>query len=159
MQEDLEKKITGLVTQQLSPSLFLLDVSVKGSGRLKISVVLDGDEGVTIDECARISRRTGALLDEMDLVNVPFQLEVASPGVDQPLQLKRQYPRNIGRRVEVTLTNGSTHTGLLQDAGQEEILLLEEIVEKVGKKKKKREEAVRFNFEEIDKTTVLVSFK
>jgi ribosome maturation factor RimP len=81
-------------------------------------------------------------------------LEVSTPGVDQPLKLKRQYHKNIGRKLKVT-TGQHILEGKLVDVGEEKIKLEQEF----GEGKKKETKSIEIPFSEIDKTFVLVSFK
>ena len=59
----------------------------------KILILVDGDEGITIDRCAEISRRTGATLEEQETMSDAYVLEVSSPGLEHPLKLMRQYKK------------------------------------------------------------------
>jgi ribosome maturation factor RimP len=88
------------------------DVVVDASARPpRLTVVADGDEGLDLDAVAELSRIASALLDEID--SPAYVLEVTSPGVDRPLTTDKHYRRAQGRRVELTLTDGSTVTGRL----------------------------------------------
>ena len=150
--------------------LYSVDIQVAGrqGGRLKVTILLDSDTGITIDECADISRRLGAQMDEMNFFSeAPFTLEVSSPGVDFPLTFPRQYVRNVGRQLTVTLLDGSTRKGRLDSVTDEHIVLDIE-PEKKSKSKKKKEadqsvEAVSgptsLPFGQIRKATVEISFK
>lgn len=84
-------------------SLFLLESSVTGTSNKHVSVLIDSEMGITIDECADIARELGELLEARDVFNTPYILEVSSPGVGYPLTTAEQFKRNIGRRVEITL--------------------------------------------------------
>jgi ribosome maturation factor RimP len=153
----LKEEITSLVTTALEGKpLFIVDVSVKGeNARPKIAVILDGDQGITIDECARISRLVGDQIEARDLVPQAYTLEVSSPGLDQPLRLPRQYNRHQGRNVKVHLRDGSLRTGKLLAAGETDITLAEEVK---GKKKGATPPEVTIPLADIEKTFVLVSF-
>src|SRR5690606_28093409 len=83
-----------------------------------------------------------------------FSLEVSSPGVDRPLQLHRQYLKNIGRNVEVLYTNGTKLEGTLKKVNEENITI--EQHEGKGKNMKTKEVTILFN--EIKHTTVLITF-
>lgn len=117
-------------------------------------VILDGDKGISIDDCAALSRELSATLDESNLIEEAFVLEVSTPGLDQPLKTKRQYVKNIGRSVKVK-TKEKTVEGKLTAVGEHEL----ELTQHIGSGKKKEENVVVIPFEEIDKTFVLVSFK
>ncbi len=82
--------------------LYVVEVCVRGhTGARTVEVFIDGDEGVTIDQCARASRELGFLLETDDVVRGRYRLNVSSPGADRPLASPRQYPKNIGRPLKV----------------------------------------------------------
>lgn len=144
---DLKNKIFELAEGKLKDSsYFIIDITVSNSVK-KVSIILDGDNGVNIDDCADLSRR---LSEDLDLImEDAYTLDVMSPGLDQPLKLKRQYKKNEGRKVKVKLKEGDVLKGLLLDTLDEGILVEDE------KKKINKE----IKFEEIDWTKVRVSFK
>jgi len=134
---------------------FVVDVivSLRNSPK-KLLVILDGDKGITINDCVEVSRNLSNALDETNLVDGAFVLEVSTPGLDQPLKTKRQYVKNIGRNVKVK-TKVNTVEGKLSNVSENTI----ELVQTIGTGKKKEEKAVEIAFEEIERTFVLVSFK
>ncbi|GAB3233639.1 ribosome maturation factor RimP [Mycolicibacterium hippocampi] len=77
----------------------------------RITVIADGDDGLDLDAVAELSRAASALLDELD--TAPYVLEVTSPGVERPLTTEKHFRRARGRKVELTLSDGSTLTGRL----------------------------------------------
>lgn len=70
---------------------------------MNLTVVIDKDGGVTIDDCERLHRAIDAPLDELDPIDVPYTLNVSSPGIDRPLKLERDYKRNLGKDICVKL--------------------------------------------------------
>lgn len=151
----LEDDIRRLTEEILTGGQFLVDVNVssrKGPG--KISVVIDGDEGVGIDDCAAVSRHLSDKLDGMDLPDARYVLEVTTPGIDQPLRMQRQYRKNIGRKVKVHLRDRIVE-GVLADADETTVTLA--VVTGKGKNKETASETVAFA--DIDKTFVMISFK
>lgn len=120
----------------------------------KLLVILDGDKGISIDDCAELSRELSSALDEGNLISDAFVLEVSTPGLDQPLKSKRQYVKNIGRKVKVKMKE-KTVEGKLAAVQESKI----EVLQQSGSGRKKEEKVVEIPFEEIDKTFVLVSFK
>lgn len=155
---DLNKYIEGLAKTYLAdkPDLFLVEVVVSGSTKKnKILVLIDGDEGVSIDECARLSRKISAELEEKDIMEGAYRLEVSSPGVEFPLKFERQYPKHIGRKVKISLNDGAEIIGKLKEVGPGFLLVDEEIKE--GKKTNWQE--VQIKLEDIKNMIVLVSFK
>lgn len=96
--------------------LELLDVQQAGRRRL-VKVVVDGDDGVGLDEVAEASRAVSAALDANEhLVNGPYTLEVTSPGVDRPLTRERHWRRARYRLVRVKLVAGGELVGRVGDA-------------------------------------------
>jgi ribosome maturation factor RimP len=77
----------------------------------RITVVADGDEPLDLDSIAELSRSASDVLDRID--TPPYVLEVTSPGVDRPLTTEKHYRRARGRKVELTLSDGSQLTGRL----------------------------------------------
>ncbi len=150
-----EEEIRRLTDGVLTDGQFLVDVVVSAKrGPRKILVVVDGDQGVGIDDCARISRELSKGLDEMKFPDDRYLLEVTTPGVDQPLKLKRQYRKHIGRRVKVTF-NSRIVEGLLTRVDEDAIVVVSERGK--GKDKETVDEAIAFA--DIEKTFVMISFK
>jgi ribosome maturation factor RimP len=138
-------------------SHFLVDIQLieKGS-KPQLKVLIDADQGVSIENCALVSRMVGEEIEAKELLPEAYILEVSSPGVDFPLDSKRQYTKNIGRNLKLTLMDGKETEGKLIEVGVSEITLLTKIKEK-GKKAQDQEFTVPF--EQIKKSIVLVSFK
>jgi ribosome maturation factor RimP len=112
--------------------LFLVDVTVNPGNR--IVVYVDSMKGVSIDECMNVGRYIGSKLDrEVE----DFELEVSSPGLDNPLKLPQQYLKNMGRVLEVLTFDGVKTTGRLVKANEESIRLEVESLTKDGKGRKK----------------------
>ena len=77
-------------------------------------MVADGDERLDLDAIAALSRSASELLDHLDTApdsGTPYVLEVTSPGVERPLTSEKHYRRARGRKVELTLSDGSVLTG------------------------------------------------
>jgi ribosome maturation factor RimP len=90
------------------------DVVIDAAARPpRITVVADGDEPLDLDSIASLSRSASELLDRVDDKAAPYVLEVTSPGVDRPLTTEQHYRRARGRKVELTLSDGSQLTGRL----------------------------------------------
>ena len=169
---DDKAKINELLRPYLNDDQFyIVDSQVAGrrGGRIKVTVLLDSDTGITIEECASISRRLGAQMDELNFFGEsPFTLEVSSPGIDFPLTFQRQYIRNIGRTVTVTLLDGHIRKGTLESVADDHIVLTIEAEKKSKSKKKKEADLVTealpvgptpIPFGQIKKANVDVSFK
>ncbi|MFY0651352.1 MAG: ribosome maturation factor RimP [Cyclobacteriaceae bacterium] len=149
--EQLKIEVNKLLEED--EKLFLVDFVHKGNDRVgKLIILLDGDEGVTIDQCASISRRLSRYIDENMELSSPLTMEVSSAGLDHPITLLRQYKKNVGKNIKVNLVAGEEIEGKLLAVDDEGIE-----VEQV-KEKKIREER-RVIFKDITKTIVLISFK
>lgn len=70
---------------------------------MNLTVVIDKDGGVTIDDCERLHRAIDAPLDELDPIAESYTLNVSSPGIDRPLKTERDYRRNLNRKISVKL--------------------------------------------------------
>jgi len=152
----VENRVKELIEEKIAdrPELFLVQVKMLPNNKLIIHV--DGDEGISIQDCAAISRHVGFHLEEENAIEQAYNLEVSSPGVGEPLQLKRQYFKNIGRLLSIKLTDGTTKEGKLLSVTDEQISIEESVKEK-GKKAQLVETAL--SFENIVETKVLISFK
>jgi ribosome maturation factor RimP len=110
-----------------SHDAYIIDVKVRGESGAKIAeVFVDTDEGVTTGLCERISKELSGVLDAAELFRGRYHLVVSSPGVERPLRFPRQFPRNVGRRLDVTVRAGEAveHVqGKLAGATGEEIRL------------------------------------
>src|SRR5690606_37972272 len=153
---EVEKYVTELVNEKISDRDDLFLVSVKYVPNVKLSILVDGDNGLNIQDCAAISRHVGFHLEEENIIEAAYNIEVSSPGLDFPLILDRQFMKNIGREVSVKLTNGEKHEGILLTYATEGIVINESIKEK-GKKAIQQENF--FNINNIVETKVLISFK
>lgn len=151
----VEARIRELLDKHLATTdLFV--VEVKALPKARIQVFIDSDTGLTIDQCARISRYLEQHLEEEQLVPENYNLEVSSPGVGQPLMMQRQYRKNVGRKVEVKLTEGDKLKGKLEAADDEQITLRYKTKDKETKKRVEKE--VTIPYSAIQSTKVLVTF-
>ena len=92
------------------PEYFLVSIRIKPTNNIK--VFIDGDNGIAIEKCVRFNRKLYKLIEETGMFpEGEFSLELSSPGVDEPLKMHRQYPKNIGREVEVLFTDDTTKQG------------------------------------------------
>ena len=153
---DIEKRVTELVEEKISdrPDLFLVSVKMHSSGKLVILV--DGEKGIGIADCAAISRHVGFHLEEENVIENAYNLEVSSPGIDTPLVLPRQYIKNIGRQLAIKMADGSKREGKLTGM-TEDAVVIEETIKEKGKKTEIVESAVPLA--QITETKVVISFK
>jgi ribosome maturation factor RimP len=152
-----EKTIRALIDEKLEGSEnYLVDLTVSASNQIRVE--LDHLDGISIDECVAMSRHIDSSFDrEID----DFELQVSSPGLDQPFKVFQQYVKNIGREVSIVKVEGQKLKGLLIDANQAEVTLEYETKEKVEGKKKKElivhQDKIPMN--EIKETRIIISFK
>ena len=153
---NIEKRVKQLVEEKIAdkPHLFLVDVKMHSNGKLMILV--DGDNGIGIDDCVAISRHVGFHLEEENVIDTAYNLEVSSPGVDFPLSSPRQYAKNIGRNLAIKMADGTKREGKLNGITEDAILVEEKIKEK-GKRSELVESVIPID--QITETKVLISFK
>ncbi len=135
--------------------MFLVDVSVNSSNVIHVEV--DSYAGVTIDQCVAISRHIESHLDRDD---EDFELQVSSPGADQPLKVKEQYRKNTGRDIEITLRGSHIVKGMLTAASDSDITVETSAKEKTegSNKKIQVKRNIQIQMNEIEKARVLISF-
>ncbi len=153
---DIEKRVKELVEEKIAdrPDLFLVDVKMHSNG--KLIVLVDGEKGIGIADCAQISRHVGFHLEEENVIDQAYNLEVSSPGIDAPLMLTRQYVKNIGRQLAIKMVDGQKREGKLT-AITEDAVVIEEIIKEKGKKAETVESVIPMA--QITETKVLISFK
>ena len=136
------------------PSVFLIDLTITDA--FKIIVSLDGDNGVTLQDCIDVSR---AIEHNLDREEQDFSLEVASVGVGSPLKMVRQYKKNIGRMLIVKLATETIEAELV-DANEEFITLAWEAREpkKIGKGKETVQKRQEIPYAQIKEAIVTVTF-
>ena len=152
----VENRVRELVEEKIAdrPDLFLVDVKMLPNNKLIIHV--DGDQGISIQDCVAISRHVGFHLEEENTIETAYNLEVSSPGVGEPLKLNRQFVKNIGRSLELKMVDGGKKEGKLLEVNEADITI-EETVKEKGKKSTLVNSQVALN--DIIETKVLISFK
>lgn len=137
----------------LEDDVFLVEMRIKPTNNVK--VFIDADKGLPLERCIKVNRALYKKIEESGIFpGDDFSLEVSSPGVDEPLKVKRQYPKNIGRDVLVLLKDDKSLTGNLIAADEEGFTISR--VEGKGKKAVTKEE--HFNFEDVKQVTVQIKF-
>jgi ribosome maturation factor RimP len=150
-----EQQVRELVTAVLNgnTNYFLVDIKLRPGNNIRIT--LDADTGVAIDKCVEYNRSLYKKIEEAGIFPPgDFSLEVSSPGTDEPLRLHRQYLKNLGRKVEVTMLDGSRKEGKLVEVSEDGII----IEESVGQKKKKEVVMHTLLFDNIKSTKIQVVF-
>ena len=149
--KNIEDFVAGITSQ--SETVFPVEVKISLANDIK--VFLDADDGITIEKCTSVNKALYKFIEETGLFpDGNFSLEVSSPGVDEPLKLHRQYKKNIGRKVEVLMNDGTTIEGTLLNVSDNEIT----IEEKTGKGNKVTIKTTTILFNQIRHTIVLITF-
>lgn len=149
------EKIIGLLEND---QIFLIEVVMGGTAKSpKITVVIDSDTGVTIQECTSVSRKLNKYLEEIAYAENNYSLEVTSPGVDKPIKVDRQYKRNVGRSFKIVLESGREIEAQLKEVDEAGITLYYEKVEKIDKKKVTTPIEEKIKYSEIKKANVIIT--
>ncbi|OON66768.1 ribosome maturation factor [Hymenobacter sp. CRA2] len=139
------------------PEYFVVSLTVSNTAaRPKITATIDGEQGIGIDELSTTTRRLTRQIDEAYGEDAAYNLEVTTPGADQPLTDQRQYARHVGRTLALKLTDGRELEGTLEETTPEGLMLSEVVKEK---NKKKTLPAALFPFADISEARVVISFK
>ena len=134
--------------------IFFVALSI-GSGNT-IKVLLDKPEGITIDECALISRM---IEDKLNRDEEDYELQVSSPGLGMPFKVIEQYYKNRGNEIEVITQNGSKNKGILNEVTDNGIELVIKVQVKEGKKKKVIHKNISLDFNQIQSAKTVLAFK
>lgn len=153
----MREEVTKLLENALANNehLFLLDLDIAEGNQIR--VILDGDKGVTVEDCIAVSREIEHNLDREEN---DFSLEVMSAGVSEPLTLPRQYIKNIGRNLKIKTKAGEVVEGELINANQESCILTWSAREPkpVGKGKVTVQKEAEFQYDEIAEAKVMIIF-
>lgn len=135
--------------------LFLIDLKISAND--DVTIILDGDEGVTLQDCLDASR---AVEFNMDREAHDFSLQVMSAGLSEPLSMPRQFKKNIGRSLDILLQNDIRIEGELTKVEENSITLLLRYrkPKEVGKGKIDVEEEKIIHFQDIKKALVTIKF-
>lgn len=128
-----------------------VDVTFEKNGQdWTLTVFIDTPQGVSLDDCEKVSRILDPILDEEDPIEQSYCLDVSSPGIDRPFKRDRDWQKGVGQKIEVNLfvkKDGSkAFTGILKEAGPDEIVLETEDGE------------LRFTKKEISKAAPVIEF-
>ena len=140
----------------LQPDLFLIDLHVDDQSR--VQVVLDGDNGVSLKQCIKVSRH---IEHQLDREVHDFSLEVSSAGATHPLKMVRQYKKNIGRKLAVHTIDNDNFKATLTQADDDQITLEWKAREPkpIGKGKHTVVKQLQVPYNQIEKATVQIQFK
>ena len=97
-----EEKIAPVI-EELGYEVVEIEYAKKSDG-MNLTFYIDNENGIIIDDCEKVSRAINDLLDEVNPTDdQPYILSVSSPGLDRPIKSDRDFKRNIGKQIEVTL--------------------------------------------------------
>ncbi|PKA83239.1 ribosome maturation factor RimP [Ulvibacter sp. MAR_2010_11] len=150
-------QVTPLLEQALAKnkSLFLIDFSISEANHIR--VILDGDNGVSVEDCIAVSRE---IEHNIDREEYDFSLEVMSAGVSEPLTLPRQYKKNVGRTLQVKTKADETIEAQLTAVTDENITLQWKAREPkpVGKGKVTVQKELVLSYSNIVEAKVMITF-
>jgi ribosome maturation factor RimP len=144
------------VGEVVSDPYFIVDITVTPGN--SIEVLVDGDQGISIQKCVEVSRHIEGNLDRE---TEDFALNVSSPGLGRPFKVYRQFVKNIGQKVEVTRSGSEPLTGILKNVSPDGFDLEFSIREKLEGSKRKTEtlKVQHFLFSEEATVKNVISFK
>ena len=107
------ESVTGAIAPIIEASgIYLEEVTLSGGSATILTVIVDSDSHLTLDEVTVVTKEISGVLEELEeLGETPFTLEVSSPGIDRPLTLPRHWRKNHGRLSTITLHNGQLVKG------------------------------------------------
>ncbi len=146
--------IQRMVEEKLSDTMFIVEVTV-GLGNA-ISVIIDSDQGLSIDKCIEMSRH---IEHQFDREVEDFSLEVSSPGLTQPFRVLRQYLKNLGKEVEIVTSKGEKMAGILKSADDSGFTLEIASSVKIDGKKSVELKTVEFSLKDIKTVKPVITFK
>lgn len=100
--DEIKKKVLKLAQQvAYDHSVELFDIELLGRGKLLLRVIIDREEGVTLNDCESFSRNLEALLDVENLIPASYTLEVSSPGLDRPLRSLKDFKKHTDKLARI----------------------------------------------------------
>lgn len=153
----IKDKVKQLVLDFLEERKDLYLVDLKVSAGNDITVIMDGDEGLSLQDCLDASR---AIEFNLDREAQDFSLQVMSPGLSEPLLFPRQYTKNIGRELQLFLENGEEVKGEITAADELQVTLTLRYrrPKLVGKGKEDVVEERSIPYSEIKKALIVIKF-
>jgi ribosome maturation factor RimP len=147
-----EKNIFELIEQVVSSKgFFMIDMVLRGERNNRvIEVYVDSETNVSAEDCAGISREIDKKLEEENIFESGYRLEVSSPGVNRPLKFLRQFPKHIDRKFDVSYGESGSikkFTGTLKGIEGNSLVFL-----------KSNREEIKIDFSDIIKAKVIISF-
>ena len=146
-----EENINNVINEILKEKkFFLIDLVYRGNPKERIiEIYVDSEKNVTAEDLAEINRMINSRIEENNLIESQYRLDVSSPGTDKPLKFLAQFPKHINRKFEVSyLSNDETKklAGKLIKVEGETLVFLS------------NQNEININFNNIKKAKVIVSF-
>ena len=109
-----------------------------------MTVVIDSEKHLTLDEVTVVTKSLSEIVENLsEIGDLPFTLEVTSPGVERPLTLPRHWKKNLGRLINIVLNDGTLINGRIGESTQSEVTVAQK----------------KINFTDIKKATIEIEFK
>ena len=141
-----KEDISAAITPALEAlGFYLEDVTIISAGRRSmLTVIVDGDTHLSLDQVTSATKAIGEIVESIQsLGEIPFTLEVTSPGLDRPLTKVRHWQKNINRLVKVVLLDGSEVKGRINEVNESSSVVGE----------------IEVNYSDIKRATLEVEFK
>ncbi len=153
----LKEKIQKQIDEHLqeNPDIFLISYSL--SPRNDVEVVIDGDNGVSIEDCLKLSRK---IENNVDRELEDYALRVSSYGISNPLMMPRQFLKNIGKKIALSTKEGEKIKGNISKAEEEgiEVEWKERVPKEIGKGKVSKTFTQYIKYNDIEKANIIITF-
>ena len=149
-----KEKILKLCKEALSASQFIVDVKINNAN--DVFIYIDGCNGLTIEECKRISHYIESNIGEIE---ENFSLEVGSPGLSNPFKVKEQYVKNLNKKIEVITKDAEKIEGTLLEISEDYIIVETSEIKKIENKKQEIKEQQKIEFINIKTAKNIIFFK
>jgi len=149
----IEKETIKRIVEEYKKDSDIFIVAVKISSANRITLLVDTQEGITIDECASLHRFIESKLDRNA---EDYELQISSPGLDMPFVVLEQYYKNEGKKIEITDDEGSKYTGTLKNVTNGGFELVTEVKTK-GKTREQKD--ISFNFDRVKSARIILVIK
>jgi len=159
---DMEKDLEALIEEYFRDSDYgIIELVLRGDGRTKVAeIFVDNENGVNIDELAKINRDLNELVDNNLVIKDISKLVVSSPGAERPFKFLWQLKKHIGRILEIELNDGEKLEGKLteikNDSTERDYITVDIIKKEKGKQIVTEMRII--NFKEIKESKVKLSF-
>ncbi|MDR2835299.1 MAG: ribosome assembly cofactor RimP [Bacteroidales bacterium] len=138
----------------LSESQFVIDVKI--SSRKDIIILVDDFNGISIDDCKKISK---LISEKFDTKLDEYSLEISSPGLTNPFKVLKQYQKNINKEVEIVMKDGEKLQGTLLSANENKIIVETTYIQRINNKKQEIKTQNELLLTNIKTTKNVISFQ